>query len=70
MAQFQRAIGKFGLQLQAIQRLRLTDGLSWADAHDIAMWCALCGRHYETAQLSDKSIERITSIYNQYFTED
>jgi hypothetical protein len=70
MAQFQRAIGKYGLQLQAIQRLRLTDGLCWTDAHDIAMWCTLCGRNYETAQLSDKSIERITAIYNQYFTED
>lgn len=57
-------------KLRAISHLGLTDGLNWQDQHDIAMWVALCGRNFETAQLSDLSLERIATIYNQYFTED
>lgn len=70
MAQFQRAISPQGLKLKAIQRLRLSDGLSWQDSKDILMWCALAGRNYETAQFSDLTLERIESIFNQYFKEE
>jgi len=67
MAQFQRAISPLGKKLQAIQRLRLTDGISWQDSKDIVMWCALAGCNYETAQFSDLTLERIEQIFNQYF---
>lgn len=69
MGQFQRAITPIGLKLQAIQRLRLTDGLSWKDSKDILMWCNLAGINYETAQFSDLTIERIEQIFRQYFNE-
>lgn len=69
MPQFQRAISPSGKKLQAIQRLRLTDGLSWKDSKDILMWCALAGCNYETDQLSDLSLARIDQIFNQYFKE-
>lgn len=68
MAQFQRAVTPEGKKLQAIQRLRLTDGLSWKDSKDILMWCALAGCNYEMAQFSDRTLERIDQIYNEYFT--
>jgi hypothetical protein len=48
----------------------LTDGLAFADAKDILMWCALAGNNFEMAQFSDKTLERIESIFNQYFKED
>jgi hypothetical protein len=70
MAKFQRAITPMGQKLQAIQRLRLTDGLAFDDAKDILMWCALAGNNFEMAQFSDKTLERIESIFNQYFKED
>jgi hypothetical protein len=57
-------------QLKAIKRLRLSDGLTFGDAHDIAMWSVMAGVNFEMAQFSDKTLERIAAIYNQYFTED
>ncbi len=56
-------------KLKAIKGLRLTDGLSWSDAHDIAMWVLLAGAHCNTSVLSDKTIERIECIFHQHFEE-
>ena len=66
---FERAVSPLGKKLQAIQRLRLSDGLSLIDARDIIHWCALAGRHYETKQFSDLTVERIDQIFHQYFEE-
>jgi hypothetical protein len=57
-------------QLRAIKRLRLSDGLSWGDQHDVALWVTMAGRNFEMVQFSDKTLERIAALYTQYFTED
>lgn len=58
-----------GCKLKAIKRLRLTDGLGWEDAHDIAQWVAMAGAQFEMGQFSEKTLERIDSIYQQYFED-
>jgi hypothetical protein len=56
--------------LRALKRLRLTDGISAAEAHDIGLWAALAGPMNDTSVLSDKTNERIAAIYNRYYEED
>lgn len=56
-----------GDQLKAIARLKLSDGLDYADYHDVGVWCDICGPHYDTTLISDKSHERIRAIFLRFF---
>ena len=56
-------------QLRAIKRLRVSDGIDWTDAHDIAVWVALAGANFEMLQFSDKTLERIAEIYRKHYED-
>lgn len=56
-----------GEKLKAIAKLDMKDGLRYEDYHDIGVWSDLCGPHYDTTVLSEKSIERIDSIFSKYY---
>jgi len=57
-------------QLIAIKRLRLSDGLTWQQAHDIRLWDGLCGAQHDVSVLSDKTAENIAAIYRQFYIEE
>lgn len=58
-----------GDKLLAINRLKIEDGLNYADHHDIGIWCDLCGAHFDTTVLSEKSKERIRAIFDKFYEQ-
>ena len=56
-------------KLRAIKRLRMSDGLSFIDAHDISLWVGMAGPENDVSKLNDKIIERINDIYLRYYED-
>lgn len=51
-------------KLQALGTLKLSCGIKYEDWYDISQWCK---RGF--ADLDDKQVERIHSIYKRFFQE-
>ncbi|MBV8060497.1 MAG: hypothetical protein JO253_03085 [Alphaproteobacteria bacterium] len=59
-----------GEKLKAISRLKMADGLNYADYYDIGIWWERSDKGQDTTLLSDLARERIDSIFRQFFTPD
>lgn len=54
--------------LRAIDKLRMKDGISYADECDIRTWSELAcqgGADFDTTRLQEKSRERIAAIFHR-----
>lgn len=53
--------------LRAIDKLRIKDGISYADECDIRTWAERAGPEFDTTRLQEKSLERIRTIFHKHF---
>lgn len=54
-------------KLHAISTVTLKSGMKLADFNDIRMWLEKTNGKSDTTMLDDKSVDRIDSLYYEYF---